>query len=195
MSAPTRQLRPRIETAERVISSICPYCAVCCGRQIYVKDARWSRSRATPPRTSAEAASARKDLPPFSSPQAPRVAMRFSTGPVCHRLGGLLIATEPKQALISVFDLHGGAGRPKVGQLPICYVTDRDAAVARVHEQFCWFGSGWPVNSELPGPAGFAGATRFVRPEDVARSIPCGDHQEPYLEWAQQKLLPALHEL
>jgi hypothetical protein len=84
-------------------------------------------------------------------------------------------------------------------------------------------GGGWPVNSELPGPGGFAGATQFVRPEDVTGSIPCGDdvdsvvdavrpfveagftevalvqiggdHQEPYLEWAERKLLPALRDL
>ena len=52
--------------------------------------------------------------------------------------------------------------------MPVCYDTDRDAAIARAHEQFRWFGGGWQVNSELPGPDGFAGATQFVRPEDVA---------------------------
>ncbi len=135
----------------------------------------------------------------------------------------LMIATEPRPELISAFEDHGGAGKPKVGQLPICYDTDRDAAIARAHDQFRWFASGWPVNSELPGPTAFEGATQFVRPEDVAESIPCGDdveavveavrpyvdagftevalvqiggdHQEPYLEWAEQKLLPALREL
>ncbi|GAA1533938.1 hypothetical protein [Nocardioides humi] len=30
------------------------------------------------------------------------------------------------------------------------------------------------MNADLPTPAGFAGASRFVRPEDVAASIPCG---------------------
>ncbi|MHC5256394.1 formate dehydrogenase [Streptomyces sp. UC4497] len=37
-SARTRQLRPRTDTAERVTRSICPYCAVGCGQQVYVKD-------------------------------------------------------------------------------------------------------------------------------------------------------------
>ncbi|WP_392749185.1 TIGR03557 family F420-dependent LLM class oxidoreductase [Streptomyces sp. LN590] len=138
-------------------------------------------------------------------------------------LADLVIATEPEPALISAFDRHGGAGKPKIGQMPICYDTDRDAAIARAHDQARWFGGGWPVNSDLPGPDGFAGATQFVRPEDVARTIPCGDdvdavveavrpyvdagftgvalvqiggdHQEPYLEWSQHKLLPALREL
>jgi len=32
------QLRPRTEDADRVVDSICPYCAVGCGQKVYVKD-------------------------------------------------------------------------------------------------------------------------------------------------------------
>jgi formate dehydrogenase major subunit len=32
------RLRPRTESADRVVASICPYCAVGCGQLIYVKD-------------------------------------------------------------------------------------------------------------------------------------------------------------
>lgn len=61
-----------------------------------------------------------------------------------------------------------------IGQIPVCWDTDRDAAVKRAHDQFRWFAGGWSVNADLPTPAGFAGATQFVRPDDVASSIPCG---------------------
>ncbi|WP_018656503.1 formate dehydrogenase [Actinomadura flavalba] len=37
-SARTAGLRPRTATADRVVKSICPYCAVGCGQQIFVKD-------------------------------------------------------------------------------------------------------------------------------------------------------------
>ena len=84
-------------------------------------------------------------------------------------------------------------------------------------------GGGWKVNAELPGPHAFAAASQFVRPEDVAASIPCGndvdafveavrayadagfteialvqvggDAQGPFLDWAEKELLPALREL
>ncbi|KUL38404.1 5,10-methylene tetrahydromethanopterin reductase [Streptomyces sp. NRRL F-4489] len=139
------------------------------------------------------------------------------------RLGDLVISTEPKAELLTAFDRHGGTGKPRVGQLPVCYDPDRKAAVARAHDQFRWALGGWPVNSELPGTTAFATATDAVRPEDVAEAIPCGDdvgefveavrpyvdagftevalvqiggrHQEPFLEWAEAKLLPALREL
>ena len=37
-SAQTAALRPRTATADRVVESICPYCAVGCGQKVYVKD-------------------------------------------------------------------------------------------------------------------------------------------------------------
>jgi G6PDH family F420-dependent oxidoreductase len=138
------------------------------------------------------------------------------------RHADLVIAVQPKAELIGAFDRHGGAGKPRVGQLPVSYGSDRDAAVARAHDQFRWFGGGWKVNAELPGPASFDGATRFVTPEDVAASIPCGDdvdafieavrpyadagfdeialvqvggdQQEPFIQWAEKTLLPALRD-
>lgn len=34
----SRTLTPRTKTADRVVRSICPYCAVGCGQKVYVKD-------------------------------------------------------------------------------------------------------------------------------------------------------------
>ena len=90
-----------------------------------------------------------------------------------------LIAVEPNKDLVDAWhDARRATGLPGqvrvVGQIPICWDPDRDAAVARAHDQFRWFGGGWAVNSDLPTTAGFDGATQFVRPEDVAESIPCG---------------------
>ena len=37
-SSHSRRLRPRTEAADKVVKSICPYCAVGCGQNVYVKD-------------------------------------------------------------------------------------------------------------------------------------------------------------
>ncbi|MEZ0362139.1 LLM class F420-dependent oxidoreductase [Mycobacterium sp. pUA109] len=98
-----------------------------------------------------------------------------------------LIAVQPDPELV-----HGwhtarqaaglaGSGRV-VGQVPVCWDPDRDAAVQRAHDQFRWFGGGWQVNADLPTPASFAAATQFVRPEDVADSIPCGPDLEAIVD-------------
>jgi formate dehydrogenase major subunit len=36
----TEELRPRVRTADAVVKSVCPYCAVGCGQDVFVKDGR-----------------------------------------------------------------------------------------------------------------------------------------------------------
>jgi len=38
MSPKTKSLRPRTETANKVVKSVCPFCAVGCGQNVYVKN-------------------------------------------------------------------------------------------------------------------------------------------------------------
>lgn len=98
-----------------------------------------------------------------------------------------LIATEPDDELIATWNATDGAppipsaGRA-IGQIPICWDPDRETAVRRAHEQFRWFAGGWQVNADLPTTNGFAGATKFVRPEDVAETIPCGPDLDEIVE-------------
>ena len=89
-----------------------------------------------------------------------------------------MISIEPDPELIQGWDqTRGDEGLPdsrKIGQVPICWDPDKDKALQRAHEQFRWFAGGWAVNADLPTPAGFQGASQFVRPEDLAETIPCG---------------------
>jgi G6PDH family F420-dependent oxidoreductase len=148
------------------------------------------------------------------------------SGPSSCRLAGeqgdVMIAVQPEAELGEMFDAAGGAGKPRVGQMPISYGTDEAEAVSRAHRLFRWFGFGWKVNADIPGTAGFDAASQFVREEDVAESIPCGDDvdavlqaaeeyadagfthlalvqiggdaQRPFLEWSRKTLLPAWRE-
>jgi G6PDH family F420-dependent oxidoreductase len=149
------------------------------------------------------------------------------SGPDSCRLAGqqadIMIAVEPEGELGEMFDAAGGRGKPRVGQVAICYDPDREAAVKRAHDQFRWFGLGWKVNADLPNPESFEGATQFVSPDQVAEALSCGpdveahveairpyleagfdevalvqigaEHQLPFLEWAEGELLPALRSL
>jgi formate dehydrogenase major subunit len=47
-SGATAALRPRTETADRVVGSICPYCAVGCGQLVYVKDEKVTQIEGDP---------------------------------------------------------------------------------------------------------------------------------------------------
>ena len=138
--------------------------------------------------------------------------------------GDALIVNEPMPDVVARFNAGGERGRPVYGQLPLAYDTDPDRARQRAHRLWRWAAvGGWKVMAELPGPVNFAAAATTVRPEDVARSVPCGDdveavvravrefadaghthvalvqigadHQQPFLDWAEKELLPALREL
>ncbi|TWG92098.1 G6PDH family F420-dependent oxidoreductase [Nocardioides sp. J9] len=91
-----------------------------------------------------------------------------------------LVAVEPKGEYVEQWNRTDGAprvgdgGARAIGQVPICWAPDEESAVQLAHDEFRWFGGGWSVNADLPTPAGFAAASQFVRPEDVAGSIPCG---------------------
>ncbi|MEV4759968.1 TIGR03557 family F420-dependent LLM class oxidoreductase [Micromonospora sp. NPDC049559] len=134
-----------------------------------------------------------------------------------------LIATEPDEKLLRVFDERGGAGKPRYGQVMICYGPDEDECRKIAYDQFRWFGLGWPVNANLPDPDAFASATRQTHVEDVAQGIPCGPDPEAhvaafkryvdagfthvavvqiggptqplFLDWARDEFLPRLREL
>lgn len=103
-----------------------------------------------------------------SGPQSIEVAAPWSD---------FMIAVEPDADAVTNYDEAVGAKAlaRKVGQLPISWDSVRDRAVTRAHEQFRWFAGGWKVNAELPGPSAFDAATQFVRPEDVADQIACGN--------------------
>lgn len=155
----------------------------------------------------------------------PALGIAVSGGQSLALAGGradVMIAVEPDAELVERFRREGGAGKPCVGQVPVCYDTDRDAAVERALRLFGWFGGGWKVNAELPGPAAFEAASQYVRAEDVTASIPCGDrvdefvaavrkfseagfthvallqvggdHQTEFIKWSERELLPALRQ-
>jgi G6PDH family F420-dependent oxidoreductase len=162
------------------------------------------------------------DLPAERVPVGIAVSGRDSCA-LAGRHADLMIAVEPRSKLGQMFDEAGGTGKPRVGQIALCFDPNRDTAVQRAHEQFRWFGLGWKVNADLPNPESFAAATAFVTPENVSDQLGCGpdveehvekirpfldagfteialvqiggQHQAPFIDWAQEKLLPALRSL
>ncbi|WP_244930621.1 LLM class F420-dependent oxidoreductase [Nocardioides sp. W7] len=99
-----------------------------------------------------------------------------------------LVAVEPRADLVESWNATSGAstigadGARAIGQLPICWAPTAEEGVELAHEQFRWFAGGWKVNADLPTPAGFAGASQFVRPDDVAEQIPCGPDLDAIVE-------------
>src|SRR3954470_4527593 len=47
-SAVSEELVPRTKTADKVVQSVCPYCAVGCGQKVYVKDEKVTQIEGDP---------------------------------------------------------------------------------------------------------------------------------------------------
>ncbi|MCX5042920.1 LLM class F420-dependent oxidoreductase [Aldersonia sp. NBC_00410] len=127
------------------------------------------------------------DLPEQPVP----IAVAISGTEAAQRFAGVadhVVAVEPDGDLVAAWrkrrrDVTGTPGGSRaIGQVPISWDPDRDQAIERAHEQFRWFGGGWPVNADLPTPAGFSAATQYIRAEDVAENIACGPDLDAIVE-------------
>jgi G6PDH family F420-dependent oxidoreductase len=162
------------------------------------------------------------DLPDTPPPIGVAVSGKQSCE-VAGTYADVMIAVEPEKSYGEMFDAAGGNGKPRVGQVPVCFDPDREVAVKRAHEMFRWFDGGWKVNAELPSTAGFDAASSHVSPDDVAKQIACGydvdefvekiapfadagfthvalvqiggEHQSAFIDWSESTLLPRLREV
>ena len=161
------------------------------------------------------------DLPPQRVPIGVAVSGKASAQ-LAAEYADAVVAVEPDDHVLDLYANAGGTG-PRYGQAAVCWGPDEEACLKTVHDQWRWSGLGWKVNAELPEPASFASATQFVRPEDVAETVPCGpdvdrhvaavkqfvdagfthvalvqvgaESQPAFLDWAQQELVPRLKDL
>jgi coenzyme F420-dependent glucose-6-phosphate dehydrogenase len=102
------------------------------------------------------------------------------------RAGDGLISTAPDAELVEQFESAGGEGKPKLGQVTVCYAESEGDAKRRAHE---W----WPnaaitgdLTQELPLPRHFEDAAEMVDQDDVAEKIVCGPDRERYFEQIEQ---------
>ncbi len=145
------------------------------------------------------------------------------SGELAGEFADAMVAVQPLPALVQHFNSAGGSGKPRYGQLAVCYGPDESDCRKRAFELHRWLGLGWPVLAELPNPVSIARASAFVREEDVASRVPCGprldgyvegvrkfldagftdvallqigpEHQGDFLDFSERELLPALASL
>ena len=99
-----------------------------------------------------------------------------------------LIAVSPDRELVDEFESAGGEGKPRHGQLSICWAESE--AEARKTAFRVWPNAGveGELSQELPLPRHFEQATEMVEEEDVAGSMPCGPDPEPVIQSIQEYL-------
>lgn len=101
---------------------------------------------------------------------------------IAGRAGDGLIGTSPKQEVIDQFQQAGGAGKPRYGQLTVCWArTDAEAR----RTAFEWWPeagiSGQMLSSDMPTPAHFDAMVKNVSEEDVAKSVTCSADPQKHI--------------
>ncbi len=97
------------------------------------------------------------------------------------RIGDGFITTAPNAELLNQFETGGGAGKPRYGQLAVCWAKDEASARRTVHDIWPNSGVKGELTQELPTPAHFEQAAAMVREDDLAQLIPCGPDPERHI--------------
>ncbi|MEO8456681.1 MAG: TIGR03557 family F420-dependent LLM class oxidoreductase [Chloroflexota bacterium] len=98
------------------------------------------------------------------------------------RIGDGLISTQPNKETIDAFNAAGGQGKPKIGQLKVCYApTEAEAAKTALKY---WPTSAIPgeSNRELPLPAHFQELGELVTDEQIKKAIVCGPDPQKHID-------------
>jgi coenzyme F420-dependent glucose-6-phosphate dehydrogenase len=120
-------------------------------------------------------------LPPIyvaaSGPKATELAGRIGDG---------LVSLSPQAESIEQFQSAGGAGKPRVGQVEVCFAADEDEAVRTAYEWWPQTALAGELTQVLPMPAHFEQAVATVRPEDVAEKVTCGPDVDAHVQSLQR---------
>jgi G6PDH family F420-dependent oxidoreductase len=105
-----------------------------------------------------------------------------SSGRLAGEIGEGLISTAPEEQIVEAFEDGNGGGKPKYGQMTVCWAADE--ATARKTALEIWPTSGMPspLTQELATPQHFEQVATTVTEEDVAQKVVCGPNPQPYLE-------------
>jgi coenzyme F420-dependent glucose-6-phosphate dehydrogenase len=98
------------------------------------------------------------------------------------RIGDALVTVAPDREIAERFDSSGGAGKPKLGQLTVCWATTEEEARRTAYEIWPNGGLQGALSQELPLPEHFEQAAKTVTEDDVAESVVCGPDPERHKE-------------
>jgi G6PDH family F420-dependent oxidoreductase len=125
------------------------------------------------------------DLPPEPLP-----VMIAAKGPEAAQLAGEMgdgfINTAPEREVVQAFESAGGQGKPKYGQMTVCWAATEEEAKQTAHKIWPNGGLQGPLSTELALPSQFEQAAKMVKPDDVAKEVVCGPDPQRHREMIQQ---------
>jgi G6PDH family F420-dependent oxidoreductase len=109
-------------------------------------------------------------------------AMQPLAAELAGRVGDALINVAPKKGIVQQFDEGGGKGKPKYGQVTVCYADSKEQAKKTAFEI-------WPnalvegsASQELPLPKDFEQLVEDRKADELEGKLVLGNDPEEYLQ-------------
>jgi G6PDH family F420-dependent oxidoreductase len=109
-------------------------------------------------------------------------AMQPQAAELAGRIGDALINVAPKREIVEQFEGGGGKGKPKYGQITVCYAKSKDEAKKTAFEI-------WPnalvegsASQELPLPKDFEQLVEGREADDLEDALTLGPDADEYLD-------------
>jgi G6PDH family F420-dependent oxidoreductase len=122
----------------------------------------------------------------YTLPEEPPPIMVAAAKPiaaqVAARLGDGLIAVSPDAELVQRFEGAGGEGKPRYGQVHVCWAESEEEARKTAYEIWPNIAVQGELSQELRVPQHYEQAAQMVTEDDVAQMVPCGPDPEAHLE-------------
>jgi G6PDH family F420-dependent oxidoreductase len=121
----------------------------------------------------------------YSRPDNPPPLLLAVGGPRSAELAGTLadgmIGTDPEAAVVQRFARMGGAGKPRYGELVVCWEKSEQAARRLAKDVWPTAAMESSLSWELPLPRHFEAIAELVTEEAIAESVVCGPDPKRHL--------------
>jgi coenzyme F420-dependent glucose-6-phosphate dehydrogenase len=113
-------------------------------------------------------------------------AMQPKAAELAGRIGDALINVAPKKEIVKQFDEGGGKGKPRYGQVTVCFAESKEQAKKTAFEV-------WPnaliegsASQELPLPGDFEQLVEDRQPDELEGKLVLGNDPEEYQKELQE---------
>jgi G6PDH family F420-dependent oxidoreductase len=113
-------------------------------------------------------------------------ASKSGSAEIAGRLGDGFVGTAPEPELIETFRGAGGDGKPRYGQLTVCYASSEEEARRTAFEWWPNAAIGGDLGQELPLPKHFEQTCELLTEDQVADRVVCGPDPERHREAIDQ---------
>jgi coenzyme F420-dependent glucose-6-phosphate dehydrogenase len=111
---------------------------------------------------------------PQEAPPIVIAAKREKGGTLAGRVGDGLVGVGPDKDLIQTFEQAGGKGKPRYGQIHVCWAESEEEARRTARQWWPNAAIGGELGMELPLPRHYEQAAETVTEDDVADNVSCG---------------------